>query len=166
MSNKRQQRIRKNGIFYTPESVAELLVSQAIEVGGLSILDPACGEGVLLSSVVEQCRRFRGRRELRLVGCDRFKPRNLDRQIEFVHSDFFAYKAEEKFDLILTNPPYVQSRRIDYKARRKYYERYAKPLGFCGNLDLWVYFLIKCTMHLNKDGTIAAVLPLPLVPAI
>ena len=159
MSNKRQQRIRKNGIFYTPASVAELLVSQAIEVGGLSILDPACGEGALLKAAIEESKQFHGASWARLVGCDRFKSRNLDRQIEFVRSDFFAYKAEEKFDLILTNPPYVQSRRIDCKARRKYYERYAKPLGFCGNLDLWAYFLIKGTMHLKKHGTIAAVLP-------
>ena len=159
MSNKRQQRIRKNGIFYTPESVAELLVSQAIEVGGLSILDPACGEGALLKAAVEESKKFRNARRPRLVGCDRFKPQNIDQCIEFVHSDFFAYKAEEKFDIVMTNPPYVQTSRIDKKTRKKYFEKYAEKMGFSSNLDLWVYFLIKCTMHLKKGGTIAAVLP-------
>lgn len=159
MCDKRLHRIRKNGIYYTPEPVVELLVSQAIKRGGLSILDPACGEGALLKVAVEKSERFRGARRPRVIGCDRFKPRKLDRRIEFVRCDFFAYKANEKFDVILTNPPYVQSARINVKDRERYRTRYAKPLGFSSNLDLWVYFLIKSTMHLRKGGTIGAVLP-------
>lgn len=159
MSSRRLSRIKKNGIFYTPRLVAELLASQAMKRGGLSILDPACGEGALLKAAVEEGKRFGYTRRPRLVGCDRFKPRKLDHRIEFVRCDFFAYKAHEKFDVILTNPPYVQSARINVKDRERYRTRYAKPLGFSSNLDLWVYFLIKSTMHLIKGGTIGAVLP-------
>jgi adenine-specific DNA methylase len=159
MSSKKNLRVKKNGIFYTPESIAGLLARQAIKRGGLSILDPACGEGALLKAMVEEGKRFGYTRRPRLVGCDRFKPRKLDHRIEFVRCDFFAYKAHEKFDVILTNPPYVRSARINVKDRERYRTRYAKPLGFSSNLDLWVYFLIKSTMHLIKGGTIGAVLP-------
>ena len=159
MSNKRVHRKKKNGIFYTPRPVAELLVSKAIKRNSLSILDPACGEGVLLKAAVEENRRFNGARRPRLVGCDRFKQRKLDQRIEFVHSDFFKFKDNKKFDLILTNPPYMQSGRISSEVRGKYYRKLAKPLGFSSNLDLWVYFLIKSTMHLRRGGAIAAVLP-------
>ena len=159
MSDKKHLRVKKNGIFYTPESLAGLLARQAITRGGLSILDPACGQGALLKAALEESKRFNCARRSRLVGCDRLKPRNLDQRIQFVHSDFFAFKVEGKFDLVLTNPPYVQSARIDMKARRKYFGRYAKPLGFSSNLDLWVYFLSKSAMHLKRGGAIAAVLP-------
>jgi len=159
MSSKRVHRKKRNGIFYTPRPMAEMLVSKAIKRSGLSILDPACGEGVLLKAAVEESRRFSGARRPRLVGCDRFKQRKLDQRIEFVHSDFFKLKDDKKFDLILTNPPYVQSGRIPSGVRGKYYRKLAKPLGFSSNLDLWVYFLIKSTLHLRRGGAIAAVLP-------
>jgi adenine-specific DNA methylase len=159
MSNKKNLKVKKNGIFYTPESIAGLLARQAIKRGGLSIFDPACGEGALLKAAVEESKRTYGARRPRLVGCDRFKQRKLDQRIEFVHSDFFKLKDNKKFDLILTNPPYVKSGRISSKVRRKYYRKLAKPLGLSSNLDLWVYFLVKSTMHLRKGGAIAAVLP-------
>lgn len=159
MSSKKLHLKKKNGIFFTPRPMAELLVSKAIKRSGLSILDPACGEGVLLKAAVEESRRFSGARRPRLVGCDRFKQRKLDQRIEFVHSDFFKFKDDKKFDLILTNPPYVQSGRIPSGVRGKYYRKLAKPLGFSSNLDLWVYFLIKSTLHLKRGGAIAAVLP-------
>jgi len=159
MYSKRVHLKKKNGIFYTPRPMAEMLVNKAIKRSGLSILDPACGEGVLLKAAVEESRRFSGARRPRLVGCDRFKQRKLDQRIEFVHSDFFKFKDDKKFDLILTNPPYVQSGRIPSGARGKYYRELAKPLGFSSNLDLWVYFLIKSSLHLRMGGAIAAVLP-------
>jgi tRNA1(Val) A37 N6-methylase TrmN6 len=159
MSGRKHIQVKNNGIFYTPEHVAALLAAQAITKRDISILDPACGEGSLLTAAMEECKRYRGKQEPYLVGCDRFKQRNLDRHIKFIHLDFFTFHTDEQFDLILTNPPYIQSARIDSTIRNRYYERYARPLGLSSNLDLWVYFLIKCTAHLKKGGAIAAVLP-------
>ena len=159
MLNKVHHRIKNNGIFYTPEHVATLLASQAISGREISIFDPACGNGILLTEALRVSKRLSGKRGLHLVGCDRFKQKNLDHNINFIHSDFFKLNTNEQFDLILTNPPYIQSARIDSKIRNRYYTRYAQPLGLSSNLDLWVYFLIKCTAHLKKGGAIAAVLP-------
>jgi tRNA1(Val) A37 N6-methylase TrmN6 len=159
MSIKQLRRIKKNGIFYTPEHVAALLTSQAVNERDISILDPACGNGILLTEALRISKKLSGKSEPYLVGCDRFKQKNLDQNIKFVHSDFFKLNTNEQFDLILTNPPYIQSARIDLKIRNRYYSRYAQPLGLSSNLDLWVYFIIKCTAHLKKGGAIAAVLP-------
>jgi adenine-specific DNA-methyltransferase len=150
---------RKNGVFYTPASMARLLASRAIDGEDFLVLDPACGDGVLLKAAAERHADFRVAPRLRLVGCDRFKAKRALRSLEFVQSDFFAYETNEKFDTILTNPPYVQSARIRPATRERYHTRYAKSLGFSHNLDLWAYFLIKCTEHLNVGGTIAAILP-------
>ena len=159
MSNLKHLRVKKNGIFYTPAHVAALLASQAINGREISILDPACGNGVLLTEATRISKNLSCKRGLRLVGCDRFQQKNLDMNIKFIHSDFFKLKTNEQFDLILTNPPYIQSSRIDLKIRNSYYTRYAQLLGLSTNLDLWVYFLIKSTSHLKKGGTMAAILP-------
>jgi len=156
---KKLRRIEKNGIFYTPEHVAALLASQAVNERCISIFDPACGNGILLSEALQASKKLSGKSEPYLVGCDRFKQKNLDQNIKFIHSDFFKLNTNEQFDLILTNPPYIQSARIDLKIRNSYYTRYAQSLGLSSNLDLWVYFLIKCTAHLKKGGAMAAVLP-------
>ncbi len=159
MSHNRIHRKKNNGIFYTPEHIAALLASRAVDKRNVSILDPACGEGSLLTAAMEECKQLPSGRRPRLVGCDRFKQRNLAEYVRFVHSDFFAFKTTEKFDLILTNPPYVQSGRIPPTVRATYYKRLAESLGLSSNLDLWVYFLIKATSHLKVGGGMAAVLP-------
>ena len=159
MSSQAKHRVKNNGIFYTPTAIATLLASRVIDRHMGFILDPACGEGSLLAAALKQSFRFSNKRVTRLIGCDKFKQGNLDQNIEFVHKDFFKYAVNEKFDLVLTNPPYIHSSRIEVKTRQRYYRKYAEPFGFSTNLDLWVYFLLKCTTHLKKGGTIAAVLP-------
>jgi len=159
MSGQKPLRAKNNGIFYTPKHVAALLASQAANGKNISILDPACGNGILLTEALRVSKHLSYKRGPHLVGCDRFKQKNLNRHIKFIHSDFFVLKTDEQFDLILTNPPYIQSARIDSKIRNKYYTRYAQPLGLSSNLDLWVYFLIKSTSHLKHGGGMAAVLP-------
>ena len=159
MSGKDTQHKKKNGIYYTPELVSTLLTREGLETGSLSILDPACGDGALLMAAAEGFKGVGARERLRLVGCDRFRPRRLAGGIEFVCSDFLAWESHEEFDLILTNPPYVGARNMDQRKRRRYHMAYGKPAAFSSNADLWVYFLSKSVTHLKRGGTIAAVLP-------
>lgn len=159
MSHNRIHRKKNNGIFYTPEHIAVLLALQAVNRRDISIFDPACGNGILLLEALRVSKQLSDKQGPCLVGCDRFKQKNLDQHIKFIQSDFFKFKTDEQFDLILTNPPYIQSARIDSKIRNIYYKRYAQPLGLSSNLDLWVYFLIKSISHLKKGGAVAAVLP-------
>jgi len=159
MSSKALHQKNKNGVFYTPNPIADLLVSNIVKKRNISIIDPACGKGNLLTAALRVCKQLSDKRGPHLVGCDRFQQRNLDQCIRFVKSDFFKFKCREKFDLVLTNPPYIQSGRIPPSVRTRYYKRLAQSLGFSGKLDLWVYFLIKSTSHLKKGGGMAAVLP-------
>ncbi len=159
MSHNKIHRIKNNGIFYTPANIADLLAERAINKRGISIFDPACGKGSLLKAAIKRCAKLPIGQKPYLAGCDRFIQRDLEKNINFIRSDFFTFKTNKKFDLILTNPPYVQAGRIAETVRTRYCKRYARPLGLSANLDLWVYFLIKCATHLKKGGAIAAILP-------
>lgn len=158
--------IRENGVFYTPEPVAALLADRANYSNG-AVLDPACGDGALLSATYKKRGRIGGSRKLHLTGCDLFKPKDgaLPAGTRFVKTDFFSYTDTKQFDLVLTNPPYLQSGRLARKKRDAYYNRYGKPLGMGRNTDLWVYFLVKSASHLKKGGTLAAIVPWSLLEA-
>lgn len=159
MSNTELPKKQANGIFYTPDQMASLLVSRASVKHNISILDPACGKGSLLRAAMERRKGSSDRPGPRLVGCDRFRPEELDHHIKFVHSDFFCLDPAERFNLILTNPPYIQAGKIRSADRSRYHATYAESLGLSRNLDLWAYFLLKSVLHLREGGTIAAILP-------
>jgi adenine-specific DNA-methyltransferase len=162
-------RIKANGIFYTPEPVAQLLADLAIDRSDIKIFDPSCGEASLLTAAYNKCRQMTESNSVKahFVGCDLFKPKTFPakRNFEFFRSDFFNFKSNMKYDLILTNPPYIQFGRIPEDSRKQYYKTYGKPLNMSKNMDLWAYFLFKSSQHLNDGGSLAAILPWSLLEA-
>lgn len=69
---------KANGIHYTPPLLAEYLAKQAVQAllacgrrpGKIAILDPACGEGELLTAIIGAVPKYL-RRNLVLTGFDR-----------------------------------------------------------------------------------------------
>src|SRR4030042_6595224 len=106
----------RNGIYNTPSLIADLLVGKLVITKNISIIDPACGKGNLLMAALQLCKELSSKEGPYLVGCDKFKQRNIDERIKFVHKDFFRYVENEKFDIVLTNPPYIHSSNIEVKA--------------------------------------------------
>lgn len=69
-----------------------------------------------------------------------------------INCDFFDFPTTEKFDTIITNPPYVRGSNISKETRSKlpYVNGYA---------NLYSHFLYKCIDHLNQDGELIAIVP-------
>ena len=150
----------KNGIFFTPDHVAYELVrgsSRYLDLSSqLSVFDPACGDGALLRAAEQE---FGSRHSFH--GCDLFQPDSQQwaKGMKFSQADFFEFEPEVKFDLILTNPPYIQFGRLDSTLRASLFRRFSKQTSLRGTVDLWVYFLLKSINHIRKGGAIAAVIP-------
>lgn len=66
-----------NGIFYTPQFLADFLAKKVLSYFGkpnkpITIVDPACGDGILLQSMVRRIRlKWKKRESIKIIGVDR-----------------------------------------------------------------------------------------------
>lgn len=155
---------RKNGVYYTPLTLAEHLVSPLIKPTRQSVFDPAYGDGALLIAaerIFKKQINGNGAKPA-IYGCD-LKPVNGKLahlpESNLVKQDFFDYPDENKYDLILMNPPYVRHHFLDDEIRKKYHQSIASTLKLKLTSGLWAYFLVKAVKHLKKQGSIGAILP-------
>ncbi len=159
-----QSENRKNGVYYTPNSLAEFLVNPLIKRTRQSIFDPAYGDGALLIAAEKIFKKqVNGNgAKLAIYGCD-LKPVNGKLahlpESNLVKMDFFDYPHENKYDLILMNPPYVRHHFLDNDVRLKYYQSISSMLKLKLTSGLWAYFLVKAVKHLKNQGSIGAILP-------
>ena len=165
MPNSKVSHIRKNGVYYTPRELSDCLAEPLMDNQIVSVFDPAYGEGSLLLAAekihAQKCGKT-GSCNLRLFGCDIIPINGLLQHLPHSHlasQDFFEYSADNKFDVILMNPPYVRHHYLS-NDRIAAYKSITSP--YCAlNLtaDLWAYFLVKSVSHLRNGGSIGAILP-------
>jgi adenine-specific DNA methylase len=155
---------RRHGIYYTPPHLASFLVKPLVNRANLSVFDPAYGEGALLLAAEEMIRRNKksSTNRLTLYGCDRAPVNGLLKHFPRSHlmeMDFFDYSSENKFDVIVMNPPFVRHHLIVDEKRQTYQKIVAEICRLKWSSDLWAYFLVKSCLHLRKGGNIGAILP-------
>lgn len=174
---------KSRGVHYTPPELAAFVASNALAVASLGsrlrILDPACGDGALLTAIAELAPPGCG---LELVGCDK-DPTALDaadtrlaglRRIGLSWSleacDFLTEAAAlrdasrslfggspasaslaEPFDIVIANPPYVRTQTLGAEESR----RLAAVFGLTGRVDLYHAFAVAMTKSLREEGVLA-----------
>jgi release factor glutamine methyltransferase len=103
-----------------PRPETELLVEQALaslaRAGGRSVLDLGTGSGAIAIAIAIAVRHASQAVAVTAVDISaaalevaRDNARRLGVEIRFVESDWFAALPDERFDLIVANPPYVAS---------------------------------------------------------
>ena len=171
MDDKKIPNKRKNGIYYTPEGLAEYLISPLIEDAKrekITIFDPAYGEGALLLTSETISKKDDIDLSLELFGCDIHPVNGLLTHLpaaNLVEQDFFEYDRKRKFDLILTNPPYIKHQNQDKELIRKHRENNPEFSFLSNSSDLWAYFLVKSIVHLKEGGSLGAILPWAFIQA-
>ena len=153
------------GQIFTPKYIAKFMVSNVLEllktvnyedkfsikINDLKVLDPTTGEGVFLKYLLEYnltnitAYEIDNRLKSQLV-------KNYP-NVQFRFENFLGSDINEKFDVIIGNPPYLGQ---NYNA--KIFQNLIKNYPFCreyfvGNMDLF-YFFIHLGMTKLKPGGI------------
>lgn len=178
----RASRRKSGGIHYTPPALASFVARNALAQvaveGRLRVLDPACGDGVLLAAVAELVPESV---HVDLVGCDTdtsalaaaerrlsaLGRSNANWSLEAC--DFLAEtvhlrdKRESlldlegltslsaRFDIVVANPPYVRTQTLGAEESR----RLAATFGLKGRVDLYHAFAVAMTESLREGGVLA-----------
>lgn len=140
--------MKRHGVFYTPEAIAQYLVSRVGITGG-RVLDPSCGEGVFLKCVPSNA-------DCVGVDIDPIAIKTARQQLPQAHlilGSLFDQQLEP-FDFIIGNPPYITEVRGQKALFQSLPRQYYSP-----KMDLADAFFHWSLDHLKPGGKLAFVLP-------
>jgi len=152
------------GGFYTPKAIAEFILKWALNGNKtLDILEPSCGDGIFLKAIRKGNYEYNSVTGVELDEIEASKSENIFLQkTKIINDDFHKYciNTDEKFDLIVGNPPYI---------RYQYFNK--EQQGFAGEIfgraglkyskltNAWVSFVVGSSLLLKEEGKIGFVLP-------
>lgn len=148
-----------------PRPETEILVQSAIEelknIKNPRVLDIGTGSGCIAVSLAKNIPNSRitaidiSFKALE-VAKDNAKLNQIQSvQIKFIQSDLFSGIGNQKFDLIISNPPYVSNQEVNAKAAELSFEpALALEAGFDG-LDFYRRIIIQADSRLATGGFLA-----------
>lgn len=156
------------GAYYTPLQLSNAMVSFFVEDNIKTILEPSCGDGVFVDSIIEKGLLNDSTTitaiEIEESEAEKVKGRYNNQNINVLNKDFFDFYKENynemKYDLILGNPPYIRYQYLTEK-QRDIQSEILTTHGMKSNklINAWVAFLVACIHMLNDNGKIAFVVP-------
>ncbi|MSS78195.1 peptide chain release factor N(5)-glutamine methyltransferase [Anaerococcus sp. AGMB00486] len=142
-----------------PRFETEILVEEILKepFKKEKILDIGCGSGAISLALAKKLEKSR------IIGCDISKDAlelsNLNKSklklnnVEFIYSDLFS-NIDEKFDLIVSNPPYINKDDYENLEEKLYYEPKNALYGGEDGLYFYRQIISKAKYFLNKNGKI------------
>ena len=168
---------KSRGAFFTPVEIADLLSGWAVRASDDRVLEPSCGDAVILTSAARRLMDLGAGFALReqLVGVDLHEQSlNLAESSLRQHSvdgdlvvgDFFDFVPADprKFDVVIGNPPYVRYQDFSGDSRLKARQAaLAQGVRLDGLASSWAAFVVHATSFLSEAGRLALVLPAELL---
>src|SRR5258708_24195954 len=173
------QKIR--GGYYTPKPIADFLAKWAIQSPDDRVLEPSCGDGVLLEAAARTLVTFGGGPDALddLVYGVEFDPQEAVKACERIQSivpnpriqvgDFFSYckthlESKDQFEAIIGNPPFIRYQNFPEEHRSvAFYLMQLAGLHPNRLTNSWVPFLVASTLLLTPNGRMAMVIPAELL---
>ncbi len=162
----KKRKDKLSGSYYTPHKTVQFMkryLANKNKIHG-NMLEPSAGDGRFLNAFENetQIRSFVAV-ELDTQKVTALKERNYSDKVKVIADDFldFAMKMEDKYHVIIGNPPYVNKKNMEEAARekaKKICEKFALPDSLMQNL--WVAFVLAAVSCLEEDGTLFFVLPM------
>lgn len=165
--------IKKSGATFTPEGLANFLalklfaLAQEHGMNGMTVLDPACGDGALLNAMYNVGKERIGS----LLGYDTNQNYLAESSRLLAQSpcvltcsdflsicpnnvDLFSTGARSEFaDMVIANPPYVRTQVLGADKA----QQLARDFGLSGRIDLYYPFLMAMTNALKKGGLLGVI---------
>ncbi|WP_246799164.1 N-6 DNA methylase [Rhizobium leguminosarum] len=146
---------KASGQFFTPAHVARSLVSWVRRNSADVLLDPSCGEGVMLAEHTNS-------RGIERDPYTAWRARESNPNARVDATDFFLWAADtdERFDCAAGNPPFIRYQ--SFKGSSKAAARSiceAEGVTLSGLSSAWVAFLITTSSLLKPGGRMAFVVP-------
>lgn len=144
---------KDNGIYFTPPSTVNKNIRylKKLNMNFERILEPSCGTGEFLNALSSQLP------ESSIVAVEKNNTiyDSLQNQspehIQIYNDDFITRNIDDKFNLIIGNPPYFVLKKKDIPS---IYNDY-----YTGRPNIFIIFIIKSLSLLAEDGILSFVLP-------
>jgi adenine-specific DNA-methyltransferase len=143
---------RKNlGQYMTPKALREQLIDQVTLFPGIRVLDPSCGTGEFLRSVLDR------EPSASVVGWDIDKDilefaKRLVPEARLELRDSLAPYLDERFDLVIGNPPYFQ-----FKPANEIRRHFSQVIS--GRPNIFALFFQVAFDCVTPTGEVAYVIP-------
>ncbi len=163
-----KQKLR--GAYYTPLPLAEMMIDLFDhQDAAIKVLEPSCGDGVFLDAAIQK-KIDQTAKEIIAIEIDQNEAGKAaeytkeHKNVIVYNEDFFDYyhriNDQEKYDLIIGNPPYIRYQYLDEK-QRELLSDILTSQGMKANklINTWVGFMVACVNLLSEQGKIAFVIP-------
>lgn len=143
----------KIGFVETPLEIAKLMVELSTIDNNALILDTGCGRGVFLQALKD-----RGFCNVNGIEIDKelyeYCNINFGKNFKIIQGDFLTYNFNQKFDLIIGNPPYVHFNQLPSEIANIVKKRIKTSEG-----DIYYAFIIKSASLLKEGGELIYIVP-------
>ncbi len=171
--NNKVKHIKKDwGIFFTPQWVVDFMVNlidDRLNLTDLKILEPACGICQFLHGIKKNKKHIfirASKREGVEINEDVIEyvhENNLNNDIEIIHYDYLLWETDNRFDVIIGNPPYGipslsehYTIRIDNETKKIYKQLYQT---WYGKYNVYGAFIEKSIKLLKENGRLIFIVP-------
>ena len=157
-----EQKLR--GAYYTPASIASFILHWGINGSDdADILEPSCGDGVFLEQLSKEHMPFHHTTAVEFEEKEANKAQAIGlNDTEVIHADFhrFCLNTEQRFDLVVGNPPFIRYQYYD-EAQQELASEIFKNAGLKRSklTNAWVTFVVGCTLLLKERGKMGFVIP-------
>jgi adenine-specific DNA-methyltransferase len=147
----KQNKKNKFGQYFTPKVVAEFMIDLANILTTSKILEPSCGEGIFLDLLQQK-----GFTNITAYEIDK----NLAKDFSCVkYESFVSAKIEDKFDLIIGNPPYIRWKNLENELKNELSTSIIWNQYFNSLCDYLYIFILKSIELLKDDGQLIFICP-------
>lgn len=142
---------KNNGIFFTPpKTIKENIKYLEPYMKNIKeVLEPSCGSCEYISELQKYKFNITGI-ELNKIIFESINKLQFN-NVKIFNDNYLNYKFQNKFDLIIGNPPYFVMKKKD--VNHNYYNY------FDGRPNIFILFIIKSLELLNTDGILSFILP-------